>query len=115
VNLWNLIYRVAWIALGIVFLAGAGLAFVPKWEQYRDYRRRHEETLADIRLQEEMINLLKEKQDRFRTDPRFVERIGHDLGLARPGEVVFRFRDDDAAGTNRPPPPPPNVPPPPSR
>jgi hypothetical protein len=97
---WIVIYRVGWVALVALGLVGASVAFVPKWKEYREYQRRSSEMAREEALEQEMINLLKAKQERFRTDPRFVVRIAHDLGLARSNEVIFRFQQE--APTLRP-------------
>lgn len=91
---WVVIYRTGWIALAVLGLVGASVAFVPKWNEYRGYQRRNTEMAREEALEQEMLNLLKSKQERFRTDPRFVARIAHDLGLARSNEVIFRFQGD---------------------
>ena len=101
---WNLVYRASWVALVIVLVVGAVVAARPKWQQYREYQRRQSRLEADARLQEEMLHTLKEKQQRFHDDPVFLEQIAHDLGLAKPGEVIIRF-PDPAAPAGRPPAP----------
>lgn len=96
---WNLVYRASWVAFVIVLIVGAVAGARPKWEQYRDYQRRQSRLQEEARLQEEMLHALKEKQQRFHDDPVFLEQIAHDLGLAKPGEVIIRF-PDPAASTN---------------
>jgi hypothetical protein len=111
VSYWVVIYRTGWIALAGLGLVGASVAFVPKWKEYRDYQRRNAEMAREEALEQEMLNLLKSKQERFRTDPRFVVRIAHDLGLARSNEVIFRYQGDappPPAVTTSPPRPPPS-------
>jgi len=118
VSYWVVIYRTGWIALAVLGLVGASVAFVPKWKEYRDYQRRNTEMAREEALEQEMLNLLKSKQERFRTDPRFVVRIAHDLGLARSNEVIFRYQGDapPPVVTSSPPRPRPATPPrPPAR
>ncbi len=100
---WVVIYRVGWLALVVLGVVGASVVFVPKWNEYRDYQRRNSEMAREVALEDEMLKLLKGKQDRFRTDPRFLERIAHDLGLARSNEVLFRIHQDGAPVLPRPP------------
>lgn len=101
-NTWIVIYRMSWAVLIILGCIGASVFFVPKWKEYREYQRKHAEMSAQIELEEEMINLLRAKQERFRTDPRFVERVARDLGLARSNEVIFRFDSDPLSSAPAP-------------
>jgi len=92
---WNLVYRLAWVSLVVMGLLGAALVFVPTWQTHRELQRRQAEAQEQIRIYEERIQQLKADQERFHQDPRFIERLAHDLGMARPDEVVFRFNEDD--------------------
>ena len=99
-NIWVFIYRLAWTVLVIVGLAALVAFFTPKVRQLRDMSRQEEKLQQENRLQEDMLQHLKKKQERLQTDPRFVEKIAREeLGLAKPGETVFKFMDD--AATNR--------------
>jgi hypothetical protein len=90
---WNLIYRVTWGLLAIVATVAAIMMFRPKLHQHRATlaEKTHLEELE--RQDRELLQALKEKQDRFARDPRFVEQVAHDMGMARPGEVLFKFED----------------------
>ena len=93
---WVTVYRSAWVALVVLAVAGAAVLFMPKWREYREYQRRQVEAADKLRLEEEMLKVLKMKEDRFQRDPRFVEQIAHDLGLAKTNEVIFKFHDEGA-------------------
>lgn len=102
-SIWTAIYRIAVImAFGLLGVAAA-LGILPKWRSMQDYRRRKEDLERQIALEEELTKLLRQKQERFRTDPRFVERIARDLGLARSNEVLYRIvrEPTSAAVTNQ--------------
>ena len=92
---WTWIYRFLWIALGVLILAGMGFMFGPLIQQDRAYQSRESALRERIRADEERIRTLRMKQERFETDPAFVERIAHDLGLAKPDETIFRFIDEE--------------------
>lgn len=56
-------------------------------------------------VQEENQNLKKENQDlsqhigKLKTDPAAIEKIARDrMGLARPGELIFKMPDDKKSG-----------------
>jgi cell division protein FtsB len=110
--MWQLIYRSAWVALFVMGLVGASVAFIPKWQEHRALQRQRAAAEEALRDEEEMLKVLKMKQERFQRDPRFVEQIAHDLGMAKPDEVIFKFHDEAVAAkiaalTNAPPSPPP--------
>ncbi len=92
---WVAIYRFAWIALGVLVLVGMGFMFVPLIQQDREYQRRESALREEIRHDEEQIRELQIMQERFQSDPAFVERIAHDIGLAKPNETIFRFIDEE--------------------
>lgn len=91
---WVVIYRFAWITLTLLVLIGIGFMFMPLVQQDREAQRREATLKEEIRMDEERIRQLKIQQERFETDPAFVERIAHEMGLARPDETIFRFVDD---------------------
>lgn len=94
-NIWVLIYRVAWTALIILGVVGLVAAFTPKVKQFRDLQRKESHLEEEIRFEEDLLQSLKTKQERLMNDPRFAERIAREeLGLAKPGETVFKFMDD---------------------
>lgn len=100
-NIWALTIRLSWAALIIIGLVALGGIFYPKIQQYRDLQQQEERLREEVQLEEEMVRHLKAKQDRLKNDARFVEKIAReDLGLAKPGETVFKFMDDTP--TNRP-------------
>ena len=95
-NPWVVIYRFAWFTLGGLLLIAMLCLFSPQYKQYREYQRTEAELEDQIRLEEEMLTLLKRKQEQFRSDPRFVEKIAHEFGLAKQDEVIFKFMDEDS-------------------
>ncbi|MBW7909187.1 MAG: septum formation initiator family protein [Kiritimatiellae bacterium] len=99
-NIWGTIIRICWVALALILLAGLVGIFYPKVRQHQDLQRRNAELQEEVKIEEEMLQHLKSKQDRLRNDPRFVEKIAReDLGLAKPGETVFKFIDDAPTNT----------------
>ena len=92
---WSVIYRFVWIALGTLILIGMGFMFVPLIQEDREYQRREQALREEIRHDDERIRKLRMQQERFQSDPAFVERIAHEMGLAKPNETIFRFIDED--------------------
>ncbi len=94
-SFWVMLYRLAWIIVVVSCVIAVVCVFVPRAHMHQELQRRKralEE--GNVRL-ESKIRQLDEKQQRFRTDPEFVERIAREQGMAKPGETIFRF-----AGTN---------------
>jgi cell division protein FtsB len=92
---WSTIYRFAWIALAVLVLIGMGFMFVPLIQQDREFQRRENELRDEIQHSEERIRELRLKQERFQSDPAFIERVAHEMGFAKPNETIFRFIDDE--------------------
>lgn len=103
-SFWVGLYRVAWGTFVVLALIAIMAAFTPPIQEYRELRRREAEMQEEIRLKEEMLHHLKLQQERLETDPTFVEKIAREeFGLARPGEVVFKFTEDEPqTGTRSP-------------
>lgn len=93
-NIWTAIYRISWITLGILIVVGILSMFWPQYRQYKEYQRREAILLEELREEQALLQALKEKQERFQSDPRFVERLAHDMGLVKPDESIFKFMDD---------------------
>ncbi len=92
---WTVINRFVWAALAVLVLVGMGFMFVPLIHQDRELQRRESALQEEIRLDQERVRELQLKQERFQSDPAFIERIAHELGLAKPNETVFRFIDEN--------------------
>lgn len=101
-NFWVLIYRIAWIAVAILVVVGVIFMFLPQIEQQRELQRKEAQLQEEVRLEEELLQHLKRQQERLRSDPRFIEKIAREeFGLAKPGETVFKFVDEEPQTGNR--------------
>jgi cell division protein DivIC len=96
-NVWKFIYRLGLIASILMVVAIVVFHFfLPKIREQRELRAREEELQQDIQRAAEQLRMLKLKQEKLQTDPRFIEKIAReDLGYAKPGETVFRFVDEE--------------------
>lgn len=95
-SFWRNVYRVFLIAAAVLAVVIVVRFFMPKFQEERRLRARLEEARQDVRRTAETLRELKLKQERLREDPRYVEKIAREeLGLAKPGETVFRFVDED--------------------
>ena len=95
-SFWRNLYRVFLVAAAALVAVILVRFFMPKFQEERRLRARLEEARQDVRRTAEQQRELKLKQERLREDPRYVEKIAReDLGLAKPGETVFRFVEED--------------------
>jgi len=93
-NFWLTIYRFSWVLIVILVIAVVIGLFVPKSNPYREM---HEKKLAyqeEIRRKEDEIRLLRARQNRFQTDPAYVERTARQIGLVKTNETVFRVTNE---------------------
>ena len=96
-NIWIVIFRIAWIVSILVLIGVLGALFSPPVRQFKELEKKQARLEQDIRFQEERIRHIKDKQDRLLNDPRFVEKIAREeLGMAKPGETVYKRADDEA-------------------
>jgi cell division protein FtsB len=93
-NPWPAIYRVACIACLVLLCVGGVCAFLPKCNQLRELQRRKAQVAEENRHTAALARELREKEERFHTDPAFVERVAKETGMIKPEEVVFKFTDD---------------------
>jgi cell division protein FtsB len=100
-NIWVMIYRFGWVAIGVLLVVLGISVFVPQIQHHQELRRKEAVLQEEIRMEEEILRHLKEQQDRLRSDPRFVEKVAREeFGYVRPGETVFKFVDQERP-TNR--------------
>lgn len=93
-NIWSVIYKCAWGVLIVVALAAVVRLFYPKWIEYREAQMEKERVEEDIKLKEELIKQYRYKQRQFKNNPRFVERMAHEAGLAKENETIFRLEEE---------------------
>lgn len=90
-NFWVMLYRFAWIIVIVCCVIAVICVFVPRAHTHQELQRRKRALEEGNARLESKIRQLDEKQQRFRTDPEFVERIAREQGMAKPGETIFRF------------------------
>lgn len=83
------------LIIAFVLVVTAGLVTIPpKVAQLRGMERQRNELLRRIDHKNVEIKVLKEKQQRFKSDPEFVEHIARQNKRIRAGELVFVFDAD---------------------
>jgi cell division protein FtsB len=89
-NPWVAIYRFGWIALVILGLIGLICVFLPKYSTLRAMRTQKIEKEEETRRLEARIAELRSHQEKFLTDPAFVERTAREMGMVKPNETIFK-------------------------
>ena len=91
---WNLINRIVLVAIGVMAVVGVLLAFGPKVRQMKNYQNTRDTLQERIDQTVAAEKELKSKQQRFLTDPAYVERVAHEVGYARKDETIFQFPEE---------------------
>lgn len=93
-NVWSIIYRFSWGLLAVLIAIGFILIFTPKTRklaQLQGVKAQIEEQNAQ---KAEQIKELKTRQERFNSDPEFVEHTAREAGMIMPDETVYKFTTD---------------------
>ncbi len=93
--IWLIITRVFWLIVFGGIVVGFVALFTPKYAQYNELNRRVREMQESNRELASAIRRLESQQQRFVSDPSFVERTARELGMAKPGEIVYKYFSDD--------------------
>ncbi len=95
-NIWNIIYRFSWGLLAILIVIGFILIFTPKARKlaYLQGKKANKEAL--IAEKAEQIKDLQIRQERFVSDPEYVEHTAREAGLVMAGEVVYKFTNEQS-------------------
>ncbi|HNX33009.1 MAG TPA: septum formation initiator family protein [Kiritimatiellia bacterium] len=94
--LLTIITRTTLIIAFLLVLTAGVVTIPPKLSQMRGLERERNDLLRRIDHKKNEIKVLKEKQQRFKTDPEFVEHIARQNKRVCPGELVFVFDSEDA-------------------
>ena len=93
-------YRIAFVLFLVIFVIGVIILFVPKRNEYRRLQQTRDKLAQQNELKAQQIKDLKIKQERFTTEPSFVERTAREAGMVSKDEVVYRFKDADGGSDN---------------
>jgi len=94
---WRVIYKFAWILLIVIVPVGIGCMFAPRCSNLRFLHQKRAAIAEENRRTEETTRELRARQERFLSDPLFVERVAREAGMVKSNEVVFRVAPDDPA------------------
>ena len=85
---WAKVYRFAWGILFVVLLVALVCIFLPKCREVQKYQKKKIELTDQKRKKEMDIQQLKKKQQKVKTDPKFVESVARDGARVKEGEVT---------------------------
>lgn len=95
-NVWLIVHRVSCAVLASVVIVALAGVFMPKIREHEALRKRSDALEEEIRVKSDMTRELRYRQERFRSDPGYVERVAREkLGKAKPGEIIFRFAEPE--------------------
>ena len=90
VNAWVAIYRFAWGALIVLAVIGLLCIFLPRIHGLTAMQRKKATLQEENRLKEQRIMELKTSQQRFHSDPAYVELTARRMGMVKKDETVIR-------------------------
>ena len=93
-NIWNIIYRFSWGLLAVLAAVGLFLVFTPKTRKLAYLQSVKAELEARNEKKADQIKDLQVRQERFISDPEFVEHTAREAGMVMPDEVVFKFTNE---------------------
>jgi cell division protein FtsB len=102
VSYWVTVYRFTWILIVVVCVVGLVCLFLPRYAEYRSLQQRRDDLAEGVRKDVERRKQLLLQQEKFRTDPEYVEQIARDDGMVGPDQSVIKLVTNDlAVATNR--------------
>jgi cell division protein FtsB len=100
---WVIIYRLALGLLIVLCVTGLTCIFLPRCNSLRELQRKRTALREENHVIAERTRELRVSQERFRTEPAFVERTARETGMIRPDETLFKFTDGETpAGGSTP-------------
>ena len=90
-----------YLLLLVVLVVGIVCIFLPKCHFLREMQRKQEHLSIENRDLQVAVSELRTKQDRFNTDPAYVERTARDKGMIKPDEMLFKFTSSNAVEKTR--------------
>lgn len=100
-NYWVLLYRVAWVVVGVSIAVAVVCVFLPRANNLQELQKRRAALQQGNARLEDKLRQLEDNEHRFRSDPEFVERTAREQGMARPGETIFRFQGTNIQSVTR--------------
>ncbi len=101
-NIWLVVYRVACVAFAAIVIVAVLNIFLPRIRENEEKRKTSATMEEQSRAAEDMTKELRDQQERFRRDKKYLERVAREeLGKAKPGETIFRFPNTETNDIHR--------------
>jgi len=85
------------IFIFLVLLGAAVVMYGPLYSQYRDLRSRNERLTQDLEQVRQQIAAFEQEKYLLENDVHHLEKVlREELGLARPGEEVYKLDESDS-------------------
>lgn len=87
-----------WLAIAILLLFF--WIYFPSLSRYRDLKIQQEEIEQQVKTLETKIQTMAEERHLLKHDTEYLEKVIRDeLGLVKPGEIVYKFVPDASSNT----------------
>ncbi len=83
------------VVLAVLFVFGFAILVTPQYRKLSAHERRLEDLRQERAREETRLQELRVRQQRFQTDPEYVRRVAHEIGMVEPKEMIFRFHEDE--------------------
>jgi len=98
--MWTKIYRLSWILLVVILIISIICLYLPKCRQLRRMQKEKSAKIEANRIKQNSITEHKAWQDKFETDPSFVEKTARESGMVKENEYVFKFTNGSSETEN---------------
>jgi cell division protein FtsB len=88
---WHMITRLIWIPIALIGVVAVISWGMPKCQEYQRLQNSRMALDEENNHLESNIRQLETKHKRFAYDKDFVERTARELGMAKPGETIYKF------------------------
>lgn len=92
---WRTMTKVLMMVMAPLVLIITIQILAPQFATERELRKTRDAMLRENEVLSRKTSILHEKISRFQSDPEFVVRTAHEIGMARENEIVFSFEDSD--------------------
>ncbi len=94
-NIWSYVFTVSLVVVIVVSAIGLLYIFIPEYTRMNELQRKKEDLQAKNAGLEMRIHDYQTRQARFRSDPRFVERLVREqFGMVRENELIYKVIHD---------------------
>jgi cell division protein FtsB len=100
-SFWKYLAKCTVYLVSGILLMALFLLFVPQYRKHAQQEQRLRELRAEKRREESSLNELRVRQEQFQTNPDYVKKVAHEIGMVTPDEVIFKFHDAEARFSHR--------------